>query len=245
MNINALYLYPFPQNDTTSSKLRLSVKTSGSEAIFSSFMLVQFVTSDLPPISTTANYMTLYHAGSDAGSGLGVFVKYTSGNYYIGVRYIVKNGTTWNEVPNSFVNLSNYSSNINNNSFLIMLSYNLTSTTTPNIIFSLVNFSSGSKTSPDFTLKYTFSNTNITNGGQWGFGSSPQTNTSSYGLITTYGYNSYSSSGIYLSYLQAWTNLLDVSSSLANTYAMFNNSYSLYSIYSIMSLKNYIPSGTN
>jgi hypothetical protein len=245
MNINALYLYPFPQNDTTSSKLRISVKTNGSQPIFSAFMLIQIVTASLPPISTTSNYMTIYHAGVDSGSGLGIFLKYMSGNYYIGVRYIVKNGTTWNEIPNSFVNLSNYSTNINNDSFLVMLSYNVISTTTTTINFSLVNFSSEPKTSPDFTLKYTFNNTTITNGSQWGFGSSPQTNTSQYGLITSNGYNSYSSSGIYLTYLQAWTSFLDDSSTLPNTYAMFNNLYTSYSIYSIMTSKNYIPSGSS
>jgi len=245
MSINALYLTPFPSGDTTTSKLRVSVKTSGAEDIFSSLMIIQLVTSSLPPITTTSNYMTIFHAGTNAGSGLGIFLKYSGSNYYIGVRYIIKGGSTWNEVPGSFVNLSDYSSNLNTDPFMIMLSYNITSTSSPFLTFSIVNFSpSYLKTSPDFTLNYTFSSTNINNGSQWGFGSSPQTNTGEYGLITSNGYNSYSSAGIYLTYLEGWISYINTTSSSPTTYAMFNTSSSSYSIYSIMRSNSFIPAAT-
>lgn len=245
MSINALYLQPYATGDTSSQKLRVSVKTQGAESIFSALMIIQVVTSSLPPITTTTNYMTLFHAGTNVDSGLGLFLKYTNNKYYIGVRYITKNGTIWNEVPNSFVDLSLYSTNINTEPFMLLFSYNITSTTSPSLIFSIVNFGSSTlKTNPDYTLNYTFTNTNINNGGQWGFGSVPQSNSTEYGLLTKNSYNSYSSGGIYLTYLEAWKTYIVDNSSLNNTYAMFNNSYLSYSIYNIMRTNSFIPANT-
>lgn len=242
--INALYLAPYPQSDTTTQKWRISIKTSGFESIFSSLMITKINTVDLPPITATSNYMTIFHAGTNIGTGLGIFLKYSNSEYQIGVRYIVKNGSSWQEVPGSFTPLSSWG-DISIDSFMIMLSYNIVSKTTPNLTFNLVNFSTITpKTSPDFNINYTFSETEITNGSQWGFGSPPQSNTSQYGLITTNGYNSYVSSGIYLTYLQAWISYLPSTSSSASTYAMFNGTSSSYSIYSIMRSNSFVSSAT-
>jgi hypothetical protein len=243
MSINSIYLSPFSSTDITSQKWRMCIKVSGTETIFSTCLLFQLTTDALPPITTTTNYMTIYHAGTDAGAGLGIFLKYSSGSYYLGVRYILKpNGSIWTEIPESFVKLSDYSSNINVDSFLVMLSYDITSSTSPFITFSLVNFSNGTKIQPDFTLNKTLTG-HINSDKQWGFGCSPESNTAQYGLITTDGYNSYSASGIYLGYLESWTNYLNATSVAPNTYAFFNTSAS-YSVYDVMKSNGYFPDNT-
>ena len=197
---NSLYLVPFAAGDVTTSKLRVSVKTSGAENIFSSIIGLRIITDILPPITTTNNYMTIYHAGKDNGAGLGIFLKYMNGDYYIGVRYIVKNGVTWNEENDTV------------------------------------------KSAPDFSVDYTFTATNISNGAQWGFGSSPQTNTAEYGLITGNNYNSYSCGGCYLSHLQGWTTYIQSSSSAA-TYSLFNTNPS-FSIYTYILYNQLIAANT-
>jgi hypothetical protein len=250
MGINSLYLEPFPTGDTTTSKLRISLKTSGqSPNIYSALFVFQLVTSNLPPIATTSNYMTLYQEGNDDKTGLGIFLKYDAENYYVGVRYIdkQKHNSVWEEVPGSFINLSNYTDDLNNTPFLVFLSYDIASSTTPNITFSIVKFSGENKTGPDFTLNYTFSDTHIESSKKWGFGSVPQTNTNEYGLLTDNGngYNSYVSAGIYLTYLELWSIYILDTTTNETTYAMFNTLDSSYSIYSILRSYSYIPFGTS
>jgi len=228
-SVNSLYLVPFAAGDTTSSKLRVSAKSSSSQAIFSAVMAVQFITDLLPPITTTSNYMTIYHAGTDNTAGIGIFLKYQNSAYYVGVRYIINSGSTWNEVPGSFIRLADYTPDINKYPYVFMLSYNLTSTTSPTIVFSMAVLDDTLKTAAEFTLNYTFSSTNITTTSQWGFGSIHQNTTSEYGLIPGLNFNSYSSGGCYLSHLQGWTSYIPTTSGSA-IYSLFNtsNQYSIY-----------------
>ena len=245
MSVNALYLKNFNAGDTTTQKWRVAIKTSGAESIFSSLMIIKLNTSELPPITSTSNYMTVFHAGTSSSRGLGIFLKYSSGTYQIGLRYIIKNGSAWNEVPGSFTPLSSWGT-VSTDAFMLMLSYDITSNTSPKLIFGVVNFSTITpKTTPDFTLTYTFTSTEITSGAQWGFGSSPESNTAEYGLITTNSYNSYSSSGIYLTDLQGWAAYyMPYTSVLTGVYAMFNTGFSSNSIYSIMRSGSYVPVST-
>lgn len=246
MYINALYLNSFPPSDTSTNKWRLSVKTSGSENIFSTLFVFQLNPADLPPLqSNPSNYMTLFHAGTSSNSGSGVFLKYNSSTskYEIGLRYNIKNGSIWTEIPGSFTPLISWG-NIND-PYLVLFNYNVTSKTTPTFTFAIVNFlTSPDKTSPDFSVSYTFSSTEITATGQWGFGSIPMTITSQYGLTTNNNYNSYVSAGIYLTYLQAWPAIqIPINSISSTAYAMFNTNVS-YSLYSLMRSNQYVPSGT-
>lgn len=245
MSINALYLDSFPASDTTTNKWRLSVKTSGAENIFSTLFVFQLNPPSLPPLQSTSNYMTLFNAGTSDGSGSGVFLKYNSStsNYQIGLRYNVKGGSNWSEIPGSFTPLTSWG-NLND-PYLILFTYNVTSKTTPTFTFAIVNFlTSPAKTAPDFSITYTFASTEITATGQWGFGSIPMTITSQYGLITTNNYNSYVLAGSYLTYLQAWPTIqVPISSVSPTTYAMFNTTAN-YSLYSLMRSSTYVPSGT-
>lgn len=194
---------------------------------------------------SNTSYVTLFHIGSDSTSaGFQVCLRKTStssNDLFIGLRY--SSGTAWSEVSGSFYSIPNYKSE----GTYFMFQYNISATT---VNFYVVNLNTTSKTTYDFAYTTTSFPTFGAPGGQWGFGSPPETiastgvNTSaSEGYVTNEGYNSYIAQNMIVNHFRTWNTVVPVSSSNATTYAMFNSASSLYSLYDIMKNNTQLPYG--
>lgn len=242
MSINALYFTPFAEGDITTNKWRLAIKTNGSiPTVFTAFLVFQIDTTAFFTSSQAgSDYMVFFHAATADHLGLGVFFKYDGPNLQIGCRYIVKNGTEWIEVPNSFTTLSSYG-DLTTDPFMVRFCYSDLGSGNYDIELDVVMFASATpKTSPDASSSETLAGIEIVFGNQWGYGSAPITNTSEYGYISDNGYNSYVSAGIYLTYLQAWdTEILQTTT--GTNYGMFNSDTPSYSLYDLMRSITMVP----
>ena len=250
MSINSLYTTPFSSTDTTSQKWRIAIKTSGSAPInFTTTMIFRINTSAFytPAMASSEiglNYMTICHAGTNSGNGFGLFLKYVSNQLYLCVRYILKSGTTWIEALSA--NLETIA-NINTHAFLIKFSYIETNQISHTIFLSILDYDTPLKTSFDYSQQVTISGTGtqITLGNQFGFGSSPESITSKYGIITTNSYNSCVAQGVYYTKLIAWDALIP-DTAIGTNYGIFNTTNSNYSVYNYYRSNTDLPyNGTN
>ncbi len=234
---------------------RLATKTANTYTdIMTIDMIFQYQenTSTFNFINNT-NYMTLFHIGTDSSTeGFQICLKKpNSSTLQIGVRY--STGTAWTELSGSFYSIPNYLTE----GVYFMFQYNLSGNAGANktLNFYVVNLNTTNKTAPDFSYQLTQSTTpaapDISPGGQWGFGSSPEatpstgtSNSSSEGFVSTEGYNSYIAQNIQINYVRTWSALIPVSSSNATTYAMFNSAASSFSLYNLIKSDLFVPSGT-
>lgn len=234
-------------------KWRFSTKTSNLyNDIMTMEMLFTYIdnTSEFNLTSSGPNYdyMTLFHMGTGSTSnGLQVVLvrrDSDSNPIEIGIRYQEKNSSTWEELSGSFINLKDVGGIDNadeSKSFYIMVQYDYT--TTNNVNFYIQPFI-GTTTTPSTVIETT-SGPNIQQiGGQWGFGASPESITSSDGYISTNGYNSFISQNLEVMYVRVWNTLIPVSSSTNGEYAMYNNTFSDYSLYNLNRSNTYVPANT-
>ena len=193
--------------------------------------------------SPSGNYMTLFHMGTDTvTAGFTVVLKQIGSTVSVGLRS--STGSNWTDISGSFVSLNSIG-NVANDAFMIMFQYNIGSN--PQVVnFYVVQYNTTTtKTAPDFSFNTTYPNNTYNIGGQWGFGSAPQSNLS----VTPYAgnttdcllsgagennYNACIAQNISVLYLRTWgtSPIIPVTSTNATTYAMFNTtaSRSLYSL---------------
>lgn len=249
MPLNALF---FPALSTISpeptEKWRFATKTSNTYKEYLSMDLIFRYTNNNSEFNLTSTtpykYMTLFHMGTDSStSGFQVCLcrkDLDSNPIQIGVRY--SEGTGWNELSGSFVNLSDVDgADVDTDGFMILLQYNYNNPSTL-VNFYVTKYAIGPyKTSPDFTFT-TSSGPNVKPiGVQWGFGSVPESITDSMGYVSSENYNSFVAQNIVIDFVRTWNYLLPVTSATAETWALFNTTDSTYSVYDNNRLMQYLP----
>lgn len=163
----------------------------------------------------------------------------------IQIGLIASDGTAWNTIPSSFVSLNpllGVGDTINNTSFYALLTYNYAGSNR-NVNFYVVKYKTPmTKTAPDFSFT-TATGTNIEPiGNQWGFGSSPQSITSTDGYTSIEGYNSYVAQNLEVAFLRTW-NInppIPATSTTSGVYAMFNTN-SAFSLYNLNATITRVP----
>ena len=195
----------------------------------------------------TNKRMTIFHFGTISTSdGYAVILKRGSSDtdpIQIGLMY--SDGTNWSEISSSFVSLNSIG-NVDNDAFYYLFTYDYSgNNSNKKIQFHVVQYNNTTtKTTPDFS--YTNSAAPAINvGNQWGFGSAPESITTTDGLVTPENYNSYVAQNVELMFLRTWNrNPIISTSSSTTTYAMFNSSNPSYSLYELNKSYTQVPSGT-
>lgn len=230
----------------TAEKWHVATKTSNT---FDTFLTMEMVFRyyDKPSqFDITNKRMTLFHMGTDSSTS-GVEVVLRKGVNIgdpIQLGLYASDGTAWNEVSSSFVSLNTIGS-VANDAFYCLLSYNYNGSNKI-INFNVVRFNNATpaKTAPDFSVTINPATNIKPIGNQWGFGSVPQSITSTDGYISTEGYNSYVAQNLEVSFLRTWNVDIPATSSTAATYAMFNSVAPSYSLYSLNKSYTQVPVAT-
>jgi hypothetical protein len=149
--------------------------------------------------------------------------------------------SVWGEIPGSFVSLS-LLGDPDSDSFMFMMQYDYSGQNT-NINFYVIQFVVAQKFSPDFTFQTSFDYSIKPMGGQWGFGSVPDSIISNDGYTSTNGYNSYVAQNLSVDYVRTWDVMVPIISA-NDEFAIFNASHQSKSIYDINRDGLYLPSNT-
>ena len=228
----------------TSEKWRICTKTSNLyDNILTTDMVFRYSENN-SQFNLTNKYMTLFHIGAGSSvSGIAVCLyraSLDSNPIQIGLR--ISSGTAWSDLAGSFVSLSSIG-NVSSDAFMIMLQYNYTGSNTI-VNFYVVQYNNTTtKTTPDFSFTTTSASDIQPIGNQWGFGSSPESITTTDGFTNVEGYNSYVAQNVSLINIRTWDIFIPVSSSVSGTYAMFNTNAS-FSLYNLNKSTTYVPRNT-
>jgi hypothetical protein len=242
-----------PSND---EKFRIVTKTSN---IYNNNILsveLSFRYNRNSDFDLLGKQITLFHMGvGTSNSGIAIVLKQgtnVSDPIQIGLIASTGNNVTWETVTNtstlatSFYNLND----IDISTYYILLTYNY-SHSNKNINFYVVEFKNPTtKTTPDWSFTVTSATSSVTSlnpGNHWGFGSCPQTITTTDGYLgdsVNHSYNSYVAQNIELSFLRTWNIIIPSTSSTNTEYAMFNSDTS-HSLYNLNANYTLVPTGTN
>lgn len=188
----------------------------------------------------SGNRMTIFHIGTDASkTGIAIILTKSGSAFNLGLITSTTNGT-WTNLAGSFVNLNSIG-NVSTDAFYLMLTYSASGSSFT-INFYVVQFNSvTTKTAPDFS--FSVADGNISPGGQWGFGSSPEAIGSTGYISNPASYNCYISQNLELSFLRTWNVTLPSTSTSSGQYAMFNT-VSSHSLYGLNKSFTQVPSAT-